>query len=150
MIRSNRRGLTPTETLLVAALVAAFALIVASRFVADPTHEARELTIVRVQTVMDALERYAIDNAGVFPTTDQGLNALVVKPQQPPLPIRWPGPYIDDPKMLEDAWGMPLQYVSPGAGNRPYVLWSNGADRAEKGEGEDADIQSWDRSTQIP
>lgn len=150
MNRSRRRGLTPSETLIIAAIVAAFALMVAWRLVGDPSREGRELTIARVAAVIDALDRYAIDNGGVFPTTEQGLVALIQKPTGPDAPLRWNGPYVESREMLVDGWGAPLQYVSPVAGDDPYHLWSNGADRAQGGQGADADIQSWDRSSMVP
>ncbi|MGI5817563.1 MAG: type II secretion system major pseudopilin GspG [Armatimonadota bacterium] len=150
MFRSSRRGLTPAETLIVAAIVAIFALIISWRFVGEPSLEARTLTINRVEAVMEALERYAIDSGGVFPTTDEGLDALVTRPTDGDAPPRWSGPYVEDPALLMDAWGAPLKYVSPVAGGRPYHLWSNGADRAEGGEGANADIKSWDRSSMVP
>jgi len=150
MFRSHRRGLSPSETLIVAAIVAAFALMVSWRFVGDPSSEARTTTIDRVETVMAALERYAIDNGGVFPTTDQGLEALITRPGGDGAPVRWHGPYVEDSEAFVDAWAAPLQYVSPIAGDDPYHLWSSGADRAEGGEGADADIESWDRSSMLP
>ncbi|MEA3403191.1 MAG: type II secretion system major pseudopilin GspG [Armatimonadota bacterium] len=150
MHRSSRAGLTPSETLITAAIVAAFALVLASRFADDPARRGRELTIQRMETVVDALEKYAIDNGGVFPTTDQGLSALVERPTAKPLPRRWEGPYAESEDVLIDAWGVPLHYVSPGGDGRRYDLWSNGADQAEGGEGPDADVQSWRRASMIP
>lgn len=150
MHRSRRRGLTPAETLIVAAILAAFALMIARRYVGDPAQEARRQTIERVATVSEALELYAIDNGGVFPTTDQGLEALLTEPTGDDAPVRWRGPYLEDPEALNDAWGAPLHYVSPAAGGDPYHLWSSGADRAQGGDGANADIESWDRSTLVP
>jgi general secretion pathway protein G len=150
MFRSRRRGLSPSETLIVAAIVAAFALMLSWRFLGDPEQDARALTIDRVKTVMAALERYAIDNGGTFPTTDQGLEALASRPAGDDAPVRWNGPYIEDTEVFVDAWGAPLHYVSPVKGSDAYHLWSSGADRAEGGEGADADIESWDRSSMVP
>ena len=53
-------------------------------------------------------------------------------------------------KYLNDAWDMPLSYISPGGKDPSYDLWSNGADKREGGEGADADIQSWDLATMSP
>ncbi len=150
MYRSHRRGLTPLETLIIAAVVAILALMLSWRFVGDPQQEARETTIARVQTVMDGLQRYAIDHGGVFPTTDEGLEALLRNPGDQDTPSRWNGPYVDNPEVFKDAWQAPLHYVSPAASDEPYHLWSSGADRAEGGEGADADIESWDRSSMVP
>ncbi|HCA46685.1 MAG TPA: type II secretion system protein GspG [Armatimonadetes bacterium] len=150
MYRSRRRGLTPLETLLIAALIAAFVLTVSWRLLGDSDHDARRLTIGRVETLMTALERYAIDNSGVFPTTDQGLSALLARPKGPGAPVRWDGPYVEDAEIFNDAWGAPLQYVAPVPGSIPYHLWSSGADRAQGGQGADADIKSWDRPSMVP
>jgi general secretion pathway protein G len=149
MYCSHRRGLAPAETLIIAAVVAVLALMVSSRFVGEPQQESREITIHRVQTVMDGLERYAIDHGGVFPTTDEGLTVLVKKPDADDA-ARWNGPYVEDPQAFTDGWQAPLHYVSPVDGDEPYHLWSSGADRAEGGEGADADIESWDRSSMVP
>ncbi len=150
MFRSHRRGLTPSETLLVAAVTVAVVLALFWRFTGDPGVERRRVTIARVNTVMGALEKYAIDNGAVFPTTEQGLRALLVAPDQEPRPVNWRGPYLQDEQALEDGWGVPLQYVSPGNDKRPYDLWSNGADQREGGTDADADVQSWNRTTLIP
>lgn len=150
MHRSRRRGLTPSETLIIAAVVAVLTLLATSRFAGNAGQGARAITIKRMEIVMDALERYAIDNGGRFPTTEQGLEALLEEPSTEPTPRRWRGPYIDDEQVLADAWDVPLCYVSPGNDRRLYDLWSNGADRAEGGDDADADVQSWDRATMIP
>lgn len=149
MIRGNRRGMTASETLLVAVVFAAIALMLAWRFIGEPSQGARRLTIERMNVVIGGLQTYAIDNGGVFPTAEQGLQALTVRPTDNP-PIRWRGPYVEGEDLFVDGWGVPLNYVSPGGDGRPYDLWSNGADRAEGGEGENADMQSWNRSTLIP
>ncbi len=150
MFRSSQRGMTPTETLIAAVVVAGIALLLVTRLTEEPTGEARNTTIERITTLMDALEKYAIDNGGLFPTTDQGLEALLHKPVEEPVPHRYRGPYIDSSDTLIDGWGVPFHYVSPGGERRPYDLWSNGADRAEGGEDENADVQSWNRDSLIP
>lgn len=150
MFRSNRRGLTPSETLIVSALIVAFALVLAWRFAGDPDEQQRRETIEGMELVMEALERYAIDHGGVFPTTDQGLKALIERPSGDVEVARWRGPYLEDRDALYDAWGAPLHYVAPEGDEYLYRLWSNGANRAEGGTGADADIQSWNRSTMIP
>jgi len=149
MIRGNRRGLTASETLLVAAVVAAVALMLAWRYIGEPGEDARRITLRRMSVVMDGLETYAIDNGGNFPTAEQGLQALVARPTVDP-PVRWRGPYVESEDVFVDGWGVPLSYVSPSSEGRPYDLWSNGADRAEGGEGANADMQSWNRSTLLP
>ena len=82
-----------------------------------------------------ALQGYRID-AGRFPSTAQGLKALVVQPADEP---RWRGPYLRDDIPL-DPWGSAYQYRSPGSAAKDYDLLSYGRDRAPGGTGDDADI----------
>ena len=112
----------------------------------------RAVTLRRVEAVASALEEFALDNGGVFPTTRQGLSALVVEPMLAPRPVNWRGPYLRAAANLRDGWGRELRYVTPGAGDppRPYDLWSLGEDNQEGGAGPAADILSWDRTTLLP
>ena len=91
------------------------------------------------------LELYRMDN-GRFPTTDQGLDALVKPSTLEPLPRNYPnGGYIQGGKVPLDPWGSPYYYESPGQHNEySFDLWSDGADAATGGEGVDADIANWD------
>jgi len=146
----RRAGMTPTETLVLAAVFAGAALFVFFRFHGNSGEDARATTIERMNAVMEGLENYAIDNAADFPTTDQGLKALLARPKIEPVPRNWRGPYVDDPQSIYDAWDMPLHYVSPGGKSPEYDLWSNGADNREGGRDADADIQSWDPATMSP
>ena len=150
--RGRQTGLTIWELLAVTALVTAVAFLVMKLTAGDSVGDQRSLTISRLETVRDALHKYAIDSGGRFPTTDQGLEALMHRPATGPQPRNWQGPYLDGPSTLNDAWGRPFHYVEPGAGDppRPYDLWSLGADGAEGGSEADADILSWHRSTLLP
>jgi general secretion pathway protein G len=93
-----------------------------------------EATKIQMRAIKDALEQYKLDN-GTYPTTEQGLKALVEKPNTPPLPSRW-RPYLD--KLPQDAWGRDFVYLSPGI-NRPFELRSLGADGKEDTE-DDLDV----------
>ena len=135
---------------MLAAVFAALALMAFWRFHGQSSEGARALTISRMNAVMDGLQNYAIDNGGAFPTTRQGLQALLTKPTVEPVPRNWRGPYLDDPRCLRDAWDMPLHYISPGGKDPFYDLWSDGADKREGGGGPDADILSWDLATMVP
>jgi len=151
VFRSNGRGgMTPSETLFLAAIFAGATLLLFYRFHEGSGEDARRLTIDRMNALMTGLQNFAIDNAGGFPTSDQGLKALLAKPTGEPAPRDWRGPYVSGAEVLSDAWGMPFNYVSPGGKTKCYDLWSNGADKAEGGEGPAADIQSWDRTTLSP
>lgn len=151
MLRSfRRRGMTPAETLFLAALLAGLALLAFFRYQGTADTQARTTTIRHMNAVMEGLRNYAIDNAACFPTTEQGLQALVRKPVAEPVPRNWCGPYVPGPEYLRDGWGVPLRYISPGGKQREYDLWSNGADNREGGTGVDADIQSWNRPSMTP
>ncbi len=94
-----------------------------------------------IAAIVQALKLYRLDN-GNYPTTDQGLFALVQKPASQPLPPNWKqGGYLD--KLPRDPWGSDYQYLSPGVRGEIDVF-SLGADRARGGEGNAADIGNWD------
>ena len=89
---------------------------------------------------MNALKLYRLDNQR-YPTTEQGLQALVTKPTSGPAANGWKqGGYID--KLPKDPWGNPYQYRQPGR-NGAFDIFSLGADGAEGGEGDNADIGNW-------
>jgi general secretion pathway protein G len=91
-----------------------------------------------VNNLMQALKLYKLDNQR-FPTTEQGLEALVRKPTAGPAPSNWK-PYLD--KLPSDPWGKPYQYLNPGVKGEIDVF-SFGADGQPGGEGHDADVGSW-------
>ena len=96
---------------------------------------------VDIATVMQALKLYKLDNQR-YPTTEQGLQALLTKPTSGPAANGWKsGGYLE--KMPKDPWGAPYQYLSPGIKGEIDV-YSLGADGAPGGTGDDADIGSWD------
>ena len=88
-----------------------------------------------------ALNSYYLD-CGIYPTPEQGLGSLWEKPLLEPVPSQWIGPYLN--KMVpSDPWGHPYEYAVPGPGGLPFAVRSLGADGAEGGEGNDADVTSW-------
>ena len=91
--------------------------------------------------IMQALKLYRLDNQR-YPTGEQGLAALVAKPELPPLPPNWkPGGYLE--KLPKDPWGRPYVYVNPGV-RAEVEVFSFGADGQAGGAGIDTDIGSWD------
>jgi general secretion pathway protein G len=89
-----------------------------------------------------ALDAYRLDN-DAFPTTDQGLDALRTMPVSGTPPANWKGPYLRQLVPM-DAWGRPYVYTAPGIANpNSYDLYTLGKDGKPGGEGEDADITSW-------
>jgi general secretion pathway protein G len=96
---------------------------------------------VDIATVMQALKLYKLDNQR-YPTTEQGLQALLTKPTTGPAANGWKtGGYLE--KMPKDPWGNPYQFLSPGVKGEVDVF-SYGADGAPGGTGDDADIGSWE------
>ena len=88
-----------------------------------------------------ALNSYYLDT-GRYPTAEQGLAALWEKPLLEPVPAGWSGPYLNK-KVPVDPWGHPYEYTTPGPNGLPFAIRSLGADGAEGGEGNDADVVSW-------
>lgn len=131
----RRHGFTLLELLVVVLIIGLLTAIVAPRFLGQVSKS--EITTARAQ--MDAFDKalqgFRLD-VGHFPSTAQGLKALVVAPAEEP---RWRGPYMQGDVPL-DPWGSAYQYRSPGANGRDYELVSWGHDRAPGGSGDDADI----------
>lgn len=138
----GNRGFSLLEVLVVMTIIGVLATLVAPA-VFRRVGESRQVT-ARNQIVMfaSALESYRLD-VGQYPTTEQGLNALMERPTIPPIPSHWNGPYLmQNPP--NDPWGHPYLYRFPGEHNRGgYDLYSLGADGQPGGEGESRDVTNW-------
>jgi general secretion pathway protein G len=95
----------------------------------------------QVETFVTALQAYYLD-CGVFPTPEQGLQALFSRPTQDPVPSGWRGPYIAKPAP-KDPWENEYVYAMPGPEDLPFAISSYGLDAMVGGEGENEDINSW-------
>jgi general secretion pathway protein G len=136
-----RRGFTLIEVLVVVAILGILAAIVVPRIMDRPDEAKRVAARVDVGTLVQALKMYRVDN-GFYPSTDQGLGALVQRPTSNPVPPNWKqGGYID--RLPKDPWGGDYQYLQPGVKGEIDVF-SLGADHARGGEGSNADIGNWD------
>lgn len=132
------RGFTLIELLVVLVIIGVLgALIVPNVF--SGIEKAR-ITAARtdIKTLTESLKRYKIDNQR-YPSAEQGLDALVRKPATNPVPPAWK-PYLD--KLPQDPWGKPYQYLNPGI-NGEIDVFSFGPDGLPGGEGDNADIGSW-------
>lgn len=135
--KANENGFTLIEIMVVIVILGVLAALVAPNILGR-TGEAR-ITAAKadLNAIANALNLYKLDNYS-FPTTDQGLEALVERPSGFPEAPNWnPDGYLAD--LPQDPWGTPYQYVSPGQ-NGAYDLYSLGADRREGGDGDNADI----------
>lgn len=132
------RGFTLIELMVVLVIIGVLAALIVPN-VLDRTDDAR-VTAARtdVNNLMQALKLYRLDNQR-YPTSEQGLNALVVKPTGGQIPPHW-RPYLS--KLPKDPWGSDYQYVNPGVKGEIDV-YSLGADQQPGGEGNNADIGSW-------
>ncbi len=136
----GRKGFTLIEIMIVVIIIAALAAMVVPRF-AGRTEQAKK-AIVQADinsNIGMALKLYELDN-GRFPTTQEGLNALLSKPSSASS-ANWNGPYLE--KKPIDPWHNPYRYKYPGAHNKSgYDLYSSGADSSE---GTDDDIGNWEQ-----
>jgi len=96
----------------------------------------------QIETLSLALNAYALD-CRQYPSKEQGLNALWVKPVLEPMPAGWSGPYVNK-KIGADPWDHPYEYTVPGPNGLPFGLRSFGTDGKEGGDGSDKDITSWE------
>lgn len=140
--RSGQKGFTLIELMVVIAILALLGGVVAPK-VFDRLRKARpEKAKIDIKQIGLALDMYAADN-GQYPTTEQGLGALVRKPTSPPEPMNWTRPYVE-PTDFMDPWNNQYAYVSPSTHEGyDYDLYSFGSDGQEGGEGEGADITNW-------
>lgn len=134
------RGFTLIEIMVVIVILGILAALVVPKVMSRPD-EARIVAAKQdIASLSQALKLYKLDNRA-YPSTDQGLTALVQKPTTSPLPPNWKaGGYVD--RLPKDPWGQNYQYLQPGVRGEIDVF-SLGADGAPGGEGNDADIGSW-------
>ncbi|HJV53625.1 MAG TPA: type II secretion system major pseudopilin GspG [Noviherbaspirillum sp.] len=141
LYRRVSRGFTLIEIMVVVVIMGILAALVVPKLMGR-TDDAR-ITAARqdISTLMAALKLYKLDNQR-YPTTEQGLQALIAKPTSGPAANGWKsGGYIE--KLPKDPWGNPYQYLSPGVKGEVDVF-SYGADGQPGGAGVDADIGSWE------
>lgn len=138
----NKRGFTLIEIMVVVVILGILAAIVVPRFLDRPDQAKVTKAQVDMKGIEEALGMFKLDN-GFFPTTDQGLKALVSIPETGRIPQKYAdGGYLK--KVPLDPWSNNYIYLSPGLHSKDYDLISYGADGESGGEGYDADINSWE------
>ena len=137
---ANPAGFTLIEIMVVIVIIGIMATMIVPRIMSKPD-EARVIAAKQdISTLVQALKIYRLD-VGRYPTTEQGLKALVEKPSVEPIPQNWKsGGYLD--LLPKDPWGAPYQYQNPGTHSEMDVF-SFGADNKPGGSSLDADIGNW-------
>ncbi len=135
---SAEEGFTLVELLVVLGIIALLAAVVAPQVIRYVSDARVETARVQLKNIESALELYYLD-AGQYPTTEQGLEALVSAPAGLET---WRGPYIKLKKGIVDPWGQTFSYEQPGE-HGALDLFTLGRDKAVGGEGEDRDILNW-------
>lgn len=141
----NRReaGFTLIELLVVLVIIGILAGYIGPKIMGHPEEAKRTKAALQIQSFETALKMYKLDN-GVYPSTEQGIQALVAPPATGKLPPKWrDGGYLEKTKVPLDPWGNPFVYLSPGL-NGDFDLSSYGADGEAGGEGNAKDVNNWE------
>ena len=138
--RRRDAGFTLIEVMVVVVILAVLATMVVPRVVDRPDDARIAKAQQDIQSMSSALNLYRLDN-NTFPTTNQGLEALIEKPTTEPVPNNWrAGGYLD--RLPSDPWNRDYLYLSPGE-HGAFDLYTLGANGTEGGEGADATIGNW-------
>lgn len=139
-MQKQQRGFTLLEVMVVIVILGVLASLVVPNLLGNKEKADQQKVITDISSLENSLDMYKLDNS-VYPTTDQGLDALVTKPSVSPEPRNYRNDgYVK--RLPNDPWGNPYQYVSPGE-HGSVDVFSLGADGQEGGDGINADIGNW-------
>ncbi|CAG21749.1 putative type II secretory pathway, pseudopilin EpsG [Photobacterium profundum SS9] len=139
-MQRKQRGFTLLEVMVVIVILGVLASLVVPNLLGNKEKADQQKAVTDISALEQSLDMYKLDNS-VYPTTDQGLEALVSMPSSSPEPRNYrDGGYIR--RLPNDPWGYEYQYVMPGE-HGPIDIFSLGADGQEGGEGNNTDIGNW-------
>ncbi len=143
-IRGNHRGFTLIELMVVVIILGILALYIGPKIMGEPEKAKRVKVRMDIASLETALKMYKLDS-GVYPSTEQGLQALVEAPESGVIPKKWrKGGYIEKNRVPKDPWGNEFVYMSPGL-HGDFDIISYGLDGVPGGEGDDnKDINNWE------
>ncbi len=140
----NEKGFTLLELLVVLVILGTLAGFITYRYLDAPKKAQKVRAKADIEALEGALKLYKVHN-GYYPTTEQGLQSLVKKPESGRVPKNWQeGGYLEKGKVPLDPWENDYKYLSPGVHNPDFDLWSMGPDGEDGGEGDSEDITNWD------
>ena len=141
----DKKGFTLIELLVVIVILSILATFVGIRIMSKPEEARRTQAQIQIQALENALKMYMLDN-GEYPSTEQGLKALVEKPAAGTPPRNWrEGGYLDKSAVPKDPWKNEYVYLFPGVRNpNSFDLFSYAADGQPGGDGDGADVGNWE------
>ena len=142
-LRDESQGFTLIELMVVIIILGILAMWVAPKIMSRPEEAKQVKARLDIQNLETALKLYKLDN-GPYPSTEQGLQALVEKPETGIIPKKWKkGGYLEKGRVPKDPWGNDFVYLSPGL-KGDFDIISYGADGVPGGEDENKDINNWE------
>jgi general secretion pathway protein G len=138
--RKQQSGFTLIEIMVVVVIIGILAALVGPKLFGQVDKARVQAAKAEISTIENAMKFYRLDNFA-YPSSEQGIDALVTKPNDPNVNNWNPGGYLE--RMPSDPWGNPYMYLNPG--NQGEIdVYTLGADGAPGGEGNNADIGNWD------
>jgi general secretion pathway protein G len=139
----RQQGFTLIELMVVIVILGILAGLIVPRIMGRPEQAKQLKAQMQIESISTALKLYKLDN-GAYPTTEQGLQALVEVPSSGTIPKNWrKGGYLEKGKVPKDPWGNDFVYLSPGI-HDDFDLISYGADGTAGGDDKNTDINSWE------